>query len=76
MKSYEDKRAEKRRLATLKQNDTEVENFPPREKGKARDIVGEKVGVSSWSVDKADNLRELSVWRKLPERTGKPRKAL
>ncbi|MCC9296524.1 ParB N-terminal domain-containing protein [Clostridium sp. WLY-B-L2] len=40
-------KAEKRRLANLKQN-TEVESFPPRaEQGKTREIVAEKSGFGS-----------------------------
>lgn len=44
--------AEKRRLASLKQYaDTEVELFPQREQGKARDLAGDMFGVSGRYVD-------------------------
>lgn len=39
-------KAEEARLSNLKQNSTEVENLPPRESGKTRDIVAKKLGMS------------------------------
>lgn len=51
--------AEKRRLASLKQYaDTEVELFPQREQGKARDLAGDMFGVSGRYVDEFGKIQE------------------
>lgn len=40
-------KAKERSLANLKQNDTEMEIFPPRAKKTVRDIVAAKIGIGS-----------------------------
>ena len=55
--NIEGEKARVRSLANLKQNQnqpTEVENFPPREKGKTRDALASRVGLGSGrNYDKA-----------------------
>lgn len=47
------RQAEGRSLSNLKQNNTDVENLPPREiQGKVRDLIGQDAGVSGKTVDK------------------------
>lgn len=45
-------RAKERKLATLKQNNTEVQNSAPREKSKARDELAKIAGVSHDTIEK------------------------
>lgn len=48
LERIEEIKASKRKTASLKQNSTDVENFPPREElGKTRDIVADKLGIGS-----------------------------
>ncbi|MBE9128599.1 MULTISPECIES: ParB/RepB/Spo0J family partition protein [unclassified Coleofasciculus] len=60
--SIEREKARERSLANLKQNQnqaTEVENFPPRGKGKTRDAIASRVGLGSGrNYDKAAKVVE------------------
>jgi ParB family chromosome partitioning protein len=72
LERIESVKADKRQQATLKQNqNTDVENFPPRQEGKVRDIVAEKLNIGSgkqyekekYIVDNAD-ADTLEQWDK------------
>ena len=71
LERIENVKSEERRKSTLKQNLTDVENLPPRENGKTRDIVASKLGIGSgkqYEKEKyiADNANPtlLSDWDK------------
>lgn len=52
------KEAEKRKLATLKQNSSDVEKFPPRDEGKSRDHAAQTTGSNGKYVDQASKIKE------------------
>jgi SAM-dependent methyltransferase len=54
------KQAESRKKSTLKHVGVDGEKIPPQEKGKSRDIVGEKFGVNGKYVDQARLINEYS----------------
>lgn len=56
IEELESKRANERRLATLNNSTVEVENSPQR--GKARDIVAEQVGISSNTIAREKKIIE------------------
>jgi hypothetical protein len=62
-RNYYEAEAKKRRLATLKQGDNAPvkDMWPERDKGQARDRVGNTVGVSGKTMDRAKKVREKGV---------------
>ena len=67
----EDQKAKRRQLAGLKQYDTVRDNCPERneDEGKARDLAGEKVGVSGKTVKRAQRIMdELPFDEQIAER--------